>query len=420
MERKGELHDSFLASVITTILCLLGVSGCTDRIEDGCTPTDIILDAFPEMTRAAEPDAELLSDANVFVFSEDGFLERHEFIRESSCTLPLVYGREYSIFVCANFGYKLKVKTLEELNALECHLVYPDDYSTGIPMSGKVTGVRAGKAIRISLTRLMAKISLRIDRSRLDEGVIMDVSGLRIGNCPRRAKVFSPSGVSGADECFPVGFSRGSGECGTLNRDSDDGLSPEISLYMLENLQGAFPEEIGSDSEKVFGETDWRAEVCSYVEIELEYSSADQDGGSGILKYRFYLGETRNDLNVERNCHYHITVTPSGDGLDGDGWRVDKTGLSYDRSFKMEPEGYVEAKVGETLHVRCTFSPPYAPFDIGLEELEEDRERGIYDYVIDADGKGVVLTMRGKGSGMLYMSAGEPVNQSGLLYVEVK
>ncbi len=420
MERERKLHDSLLASVITTILCLLGVSGCASRVEDGRTPTDIILDASPEITRAADPDGELLGDVNIFVFSEDGFLERHEFISGTSCSLPLVYGREYDIYACANFGYRLNVRTLEELNALECHLVYPDDYSTGIPMSGKVTGVRAGKAIRIKLTRLMAKISISIDRSRLDEGVEMNLSSLKIGNCPRRAKVFSRSAVSGADECFPVGFSRGQYECEALNHALEDGLSPEISLYMLENMQGSFPSEIGSDSEKVFDASDRMSELCSYVELEFEYAAPGQTGGNGPLKYRFYLGETRNDLNVERNCHYHITVTPQGDGLDGDGWRVDKTELSYGVSFKMEPEGYLEAAVGETVHIRCTFSPPGAPFDIGMEELEEDRARGIYDYAVDADGKGVTLTLRGKGTGMVYMSAGAPVNRSGLLYIEVK
>ena len=85
----------------------------------------------------------------------------------------------------------------------------------------------------------------------------------------------------------------------------------------------------------------------------------------------------------------------------------------------MEPEGYLEAEIGEVIHVGCTFSPPGASFDIGINELEEDRMRGIYDYVVDEDGHGVTLTIRGLGTGMVYMEAGEPINQAGLLYIHV-
>ena len=140
----------------------------------------------------------------------------------------------------------------------------------------------------------------------------------------------------------------------------------------------------------------------------------------GYLRYRFYLGESLNDMNVERNCVYHITVTPENDGLADNGWRVDKTSLSDAIGFKMEPEGYLEAEIGEVIHVGCTFSPPGASFDIGINELEEDRMRGIYDYVVDEDGHGVTLTIRGLGTGMVYMEAGKPINQAGLLYIHVK
>ena len=54
-----------------------------------------------------------------------------------------------------------------------------------------------------------------------------------------------------------------------------------------------------------------------------------------------------------------------------------------------------------------------------MEELEYDRTRGIYDYNIDSDGKGVTLTLKNPGTGIIYMSAGEPVNETGILVVEV-
>lgn len=420
MGRKRKLYCSILAFFITTILCLLEVSGCTARIDDSRVPTDISLRSGTAVTKALDPDDGTIRDANIFVFSTDGFMERAEFISGNRCSLPLVKGREYDIYVCANFGYRLNIGSIEELKALEFHLAYPDDYSTGMPMCGCVYGVMAGKGISIQLKRLMADIRISIDRSRLNKDVTMNVHSISIGNCPKKCRVFSDSKINTPDECFNIGFSRDNEECSILNNGLENGKSGEIRLYMLENLQGDFPKDIDKDSEKVFRETEHMADVCSYIEIELEYSSATHFSDGDYLRYRFYLGESLNDLNVERNCIYHITVTPEQDGLGDGGWRVDKSSLSGAVDFRMEPEGYMEASIGDVIHVGCTFSPPGAAFDIGIEELEEDRTRGIYDYVIDGDGHGVTLTIKGPGTGMVYMEAKEPVNQAGLLYIHVR
>lgn len=87
--------------------------------------------------------------------------------------------------------------------------------------------------------------------------------------------------------------------------------------------------------------------------------------------------------------------------------------------FNLYPGVYIEGKVGDSVHVWCEFFPPNAPFDIGLEELETDRNRGIYDYVIDADGRGVVLTLKDTGSGLLYMEVGEPINKAEAVFLSV-
>ena len=189
---------------------------------------------------------------------------------------------------------------------------------------------------------------------------------------------------------------------------------------MLENMQGEFPGNPGSDSEKVLPDNHPGAKVCSYVELGVEYESTWSNTSGGLLKYRFYLGESFRDADIRRNCHYHITVTPRGSGISENSWRVDKSALVTETFFKMDPEGYLEADMGEVIHVRCSYSPEWASFYCSDEELEEDRQRGIYEYVKDEDGKGVRLTITGYGTGMVYMSAGEPVNRAGLLYIHVR
>ena len=63
--------------------------------------------------------------------------------------------------------------------------------------------------------------------------------------------------------------------------------------------------------------------------------------------------------------------------------------------------------------------PPDTPFDVGLEYMMEDRKEGIYNFRIDKDGHGAVLTLKGPGSGLIYMEAGEPVNDAALFVIEV-
>lgn len=424
MGRERKLCRSLLVTchrgyVISVILCLLSVSGCTGGIEPLRAPTDITLCPGRTSVKAVEPDKDKITDANIFVFTADGFLERTEYVRGTECTLPLVYGRDYDIYACVNFGYKLNVKTLDEINALVFHLAYPDDYSTGIPMCGAVFGVRAGNSIRLPIFRMMAELRLSMDRSRLGDNVTMEVQSLRIGNCPRRCKVFSESRAESSDDCFSVGFSRGSGECATLNRTDADGRSGELSLYMLENAQGDFNGKVEKDSDKVLDSTDRLADVCSYVEMELSYHSPEHYSDGGFLKYRFYLGESLQDLNVRRNCLYHITVAPDGSGLNEDSWRIDRTFLADMVRFIMKPEGYIEPEIGDEIHVRCEFAPAGAPFRIGLEELEEGRTRGVFEYAVDDDWHGVKLRIVGPGDAKVYMKAGAPINQAGLLSIHV-
>lgn len=385
-------------------------------------------------TRASDPDEQLMTDLTVMIFGTDGCLEDSRWFSKEDLDknkLPvfdvtLIKGKKYNIYACANIGRTFSVRSMEELFKLKCNLVYPDDYREGIPMAGKVEDAvidDGTSEIRIPLERMMAKISLCVDRRRLSEDVTMNVSSVRIGNCPKEATLFSSSSVKEHSGCFPVGFIRSESECSMLNTNISNGISGSVSLYMLENMQGEFcVPGIEEESDKVFDRLDPRQETCSYIEVWLDYESSSHHSIDKPLIYRFYLGKDTNSLDVERNCHYHITIIPEDNGLKEDSWRVDKTGIhEKDQTvfFEMTPSGYMQGYVGETVHVSCRFQPEEAEFDIGLEELEEDRQRGLYDYIIDEDGHGVTLSLKSPGTGILYMTAGEPVNESGLLVIEI-
>lgn len=428
MDWRGKLLAVTAASAAICCSC--------ERYHTGvCHETQILL--IPEgktTVKSEDPDENLISDANIFIFNKEDLLEKHLYLNSSqmdrtpeggyACNVSLLEDCIYSVYVCCNTGFMLPCSNIDELQEYRFHMAYPDDYRTGLTMSGKISGLiySGSPEIEIPLKRAMSRISVRIDRSRLDSNVEFMVTRLQIGNCPESVSLFGENRVSDSDGTYISGFSKSGGQLDPLNRNVSAGMSGEVSLYMFENIQGYPLGEITGYSEKVIPGSDPLAELCSYVELTADYISDDYYSlpGKGLV-YRFYLGGSISDFNVERNCHYHITVIPEGSGIEGDGWRVDKTGIGYRGPTDMSvyPGNYIRGKIGDTVHIRCELIPEYTPLDIGEEHLEYDMERGIYSYKVDEDRKGVVLTLTGSGRGLIYMEAGEPVNDAELIVVEV-
>lgn len=428
MEGERLLHHKVLRNTLCVFSILLSclLTGCT-KFNSANEHIYITFDTGSYTVKSADPNEMKFSDVNLIIFDEYGRKEADLWIDQNPSNtykLSLTSGKRYRFTAVANFGYRLNISHADQLKDVRYHLAYPDEYKNGIPMYAD-TGyilIKDGMTLAIRLIRLMSKVSIRIDRTRLSDNVEMNIAGVRIGNCPRSAHVFTNNQIKNPDECFPLGFNKTGEDCGMLNRMESIGLSYPVSLYMLENMQGRFAEnDISEDSDKVFDEYDPRRETCSYIELDIDYLSATHASANGTLKYRFYLGEDRNNLNVERNCHYQITIVPEGDGLKEDGWRVDKSDLiSHEpTTFSSYPESYIRGDIGDQIHIGCIFTPADASFDVGLEYMKNDRDAGIYDYVIDEDGHGAVLTLTGPGAGMIYMSAGPPVNESALWFIEV-
>lgn len=424
MGRKGRLRDLVLRSAAA--MSAIGATSCiiddAERIE--YVITTINLTGGNMITKAADPDESLITDISLMVFDEHGDAEECAWLTGSrtSHRTRLIKGKKYIICACANFGYQVYADNISELDEITYHLAYPDEYREGIPMYARTeTTVTEDGNITVELKRLMSKISIRMDRSRLSEGVGMNVRSALIGNCPRVTKVFTDNKAEDEDSCFPSGFYRNELQTAVLNSDTGGGISKEISLYMLENLQGEMPGHIDKDSGKIFSSNELRSRTCSYIELGLEYSSSTYTSGSQGLIYRFYLGEDRNNLDVRRNTHYHITVTPQDNGLTENSWRVDKSGLTYigPTSLIQYPSSYIEGEIGDRIHIWCDLVPEDAPFDVGLKYMEDDRKTGIYDYELDKDGHGATLTLTGPGAGLIYMEAGAPINDAALFYIIV-
>lgn len=418
MGRQGRIFCIVLSALLAT--------GCawTDMPEEKKVLCRIAVNDGDYASKAMDPDEERISDVSIMIFDERGDAEECLWLQNGQTTteVSLVVGKRYSFRACANFGYRTYADHIDELDETIYYMAYPDEYSQGMPMYAEIDNIRIGEdaSVELKLQRLMAKISLRMDRRRLSDGVEMNVLGVRIGNCPKSVKVFGKNTVSSHDQCFGMGFSRDDVQTAVLNTIRQDDISGTVTLYMLENMQGDIEGSIDSDAEKVFGEQDHRRDICSYIEMDIEYLSHEKYSERPLV-YRFYLGDSRTNLDVERNCHYMITVCPEDDGLKGDGWRVDKSGISDlgPTYIKPYPSQYVRGKIGDKVHIGCKVSPQNTPFDVGENYMKDDNKTGIYDYEIDPDGHGAVLTLTGPGRGWIYMEAGAPVDRGVLFVIEV-
>lgn len=421
MERKRRLHHNLLM----TYICLSAafVSTSCIREYDSVEVEIRFHNALPDV-RSEYPDENLITDISLLIFDETGAAEECIFLGNGLLhyTTKLVTNKEYRFCACANFGYPVYADHIDELQEITYRAAYPDEYHEGIPMYAEEEMLICnGTALDISLKRLMAKISIRMDRSLLDKDVEMNIRSARIGNCPRYVTPFRDSRNGNADDSFPLGFSLDDVQTADLNFSIGNGLSKEVSLFMFENMQGKSDVHIDKDSEKVFDKDDPRKDLCSYIELEIEYMSDVKKSGEEGLIYRFYLGEDRNSFDVRRNTHYHITVTPENDGLSEDSWRVDQSDLEdvHGPGFKALPSDYIRGDIGDQIHIWCEFTPENAPFDPGISYMEDDKAKGIYDYILDEDRHGAVLTLTGPGRGLIYMEAGEPVNDAALFIIEV-
>lgn len=292
MDGKRKRHRAVLTAAM-----LLTALSCAKAPEE----TPIILKTSLQ-TRSEDPDEDFISDVTLLVYDEHGILEGSYYFPEAGrdgelCRLPLVAGSRYSFYACVNLRYKFERRTEEELLASQFHMAYPDEYSRGIPMTGSLRRklVTGGSSVEIKLMRTMAKVSVRMDRTLLPEGMTVKVSSIEIGACPSVVGLFSDSAVKNESEIFNIGFRKAGMEADDLNRGSEYGLSREVSLFMLENMQGSR-----------------LSAYCSYVEIAAECRRGDE---SRDVTWRFRMGEGDGNFDVRRGCHYHFTVRLPEDGV---------------------------------------------------------------------------------------------------------
>ena len=375
--------------------------------------------------RSTPPDEWLVSDINLLIYNEEGLLEERRYYpaRSFSATggavrlrTSLLTEAAYDIFIAANIGYALPALGREEVEAYRYHMAYPDEYSRGMPMCARLDGfVSHGEpSVTVPLIRAMARIDLRLDRSKLDSDVSFQVTAVTIGNGPSSVCLFGDSRAESASQVFAGGYTLNDRQVQPLNTDQTVGVSKPVSLYLLENLQGDLL-DTEDEREKTFSEGRY-PQVCSYLEIKGSYHSDAWHTRPGeTVSYRFYLGDGPGNFDIYRNTACKVTVCLEGDGLSEEGWRVDKGELVSETSFDLHPAAYNECQPGDDYRIWCDVFPEDTPFEIDPVAWDDDEGvHNLYTYDIDPDGHGITLHTRKGGSALVYFKAGPPVNRDTL------
>ena len=412
---------------ILPVLLLSLVIGCNSwNREPGRAGTALVLEAGSGMpTRSSLPDDRLVSDINLLIYNGEGLLEERRYLTSRQFTVEdgtvslkttLLTGVPYDIFVAANLGYALPALSRQDVESYRYYMAYPDEYSRGMPMSGRLDGfVSEGETeVRIPLVRTMARIDLVLDRTELRSDVTFLVTSVTVGNGPSSVRLFGDSKAEGATQVFSGGFTLDGRQVQALNIDQSAGVSGRVSLYLPENLQGDLL-DTDDETEKQFSEGPY-GRVCSYLEIRGSYHSDMWHSRAGEpLIYRFYLGDGPGNFDVFRNTACQVTVHLQGTGLDEDSWRVDKSRLIPETRFDLHPAAYNECRSGEDFHLWCDVSPPDTWFEIEpVAWDDDDRVHDLYSFDIDPDGHGLTIHTRKGGSVMVYFKAGPPVSRDTL------
>ena len=131
------------------------------------------------------------------------------------------------------------------------------------------------------------------------------------------------------------------------------------------------------------------------------------------------FGYTSGPHGLSRNVKYSYSLLITRKGSTDPDTIVGPEQVVGEAYIRLYPGQYITGTNGEKIHVWVEVSPEDTPVVFSRDDLDFDVERGIYDYDMDPDGKGVVLTLKENGTGMFTVDAGSPVNDGFLVIVVV-
>ena len=277
-------------------------------------------------------------DMNVYAYSS-GKLFFEKYGKGNSLTINLDKGRNYKLYVLANVG-KISAPYMEsELSQVRYEM---NSYKGGaIPMVCKdgmvFTSDKYEKEVKIKLSRLFSKCSLRLERKL--ENCMVSFQSVKV---MQQSSSIAPFSDDSAAITVQDGDSASDSDIEALNK------GESVVFYIPENCQGVLLPDNEDPWLKTPSSIPQKASLCTYLDLVGRWTTS---GAGADFNVRLYLGkDDRTDFNVERNTHLIIDLSITDSGTLRTSWKVemdnlnDERRLAFDRYYDtiMQEEGWKE------------------------------------------------------------------------------
>ena len=288
-----------------------------------------------------------IRDIQIVVTEEDGTVFDVLYSASSNdLSFTGAVGRRYRIWAAANLGGKVEVRDLQDFTAGTRQITKSGIAASGIPMFNGPDGQEIllseySGPVTVRLTRMMARVDLRVDTRLLDSESLFSVRSVRIFNAINSYSPFTPSARQEHSGSVEYNFdSASSSDISSLNRGGT------ISLYAFENMQGTLLPGNTNPWNKVPSSIGDAGNYCTYMEVDCNYGYSDND-----ITYRMYLGkDATTNFDVERNTVYRVTLMPTEQEIRGErgSWKVEAEPWNdiVDVEFILDPST-LDLKVGD-------------------------------------------------------------------------
>lgn len=291
------------------IVLAVGIVSCVpDLREDHVCMEKVHVDV---KTKALLPE-DGVGNINIYAY-HDGVLYSDGYFSGQNIRLELNGGLDYTIYALANVGEVPAPLQESELNNVRCG--FPDP--SLMPMccrEGVSVNFSRDGSIDLTLTRLLAKISLRLE-NRLSQ-CSLDIESVQLMQTPSEMQPF----VQGSKITGGVDGQAASAEQLEKLKNGE-----YIDLYMLENCQGVLLPDNDLPQKKNPWNIADKAQACSYLHIRGQWSTYGAEADSDV---RFYLGrDACSDFNVVRNTNIVISLLLTDNGIASNGWKAELSNL---------------------------------------------------------------------------------------------
>lgn len=271
-----------------------------------------------------------INNINILLYDNQGKLAQWKYIDGSvhNTSLDISRDLEYSIYVLANVGNITLANSdiLTEEKILQYHKSFSNIESLitsqgAIPLSGKYDRCILSNETNISipLERVISKFRIIIDKSGLSSDVTkFDITKVELKNLNNKVHFFTQSKALTSEDINPSDGVKIGDELLNI-------YTTGVDFYLSENMQGDLLTN-NTDEKSHIPPTE-KEELCTYIELTVDYSSSTQYTDQLIYRYYLHDGRFLDNFDIKRNTMYTCKTIFSGSGINEDTWRIDASSM---------------------------------------------------------------------------------------------